>query len=227
MEDLILKSKIFKNIERDQLEILLHCIDNYRKSYKKEEIILREGDSTEYLGIVLSGSVLVERSDLWGNNTILTVVLPGGIFAETYSILEDESMMINVISNEDSEILFLKTKDMLTSCEKACSFHNQLIMNLMRISAMKNLNLSRKILHTGPKTIRGKLLSFFSEWVKRENSLSFSIPYNRQQLADFLSVDRSAMSNELSKMQREGILKFRKNNFEILDEENLNFFNSL
>lgn len=223
MEDLTIKSKIFKNIERDQLEILLNCIDNYRKSYKKGEIILSEGDSTEYLGIVLSGSVLVERSDLWGNNTILTVVLPGGIFAETYSILEDESMMINVISNEDSEILFLKTKDMLTSCEKACSFHNQLIKNLMRISAMKNLNLSRKILHTGPKTIRGKLLSFFSEWVKKENSLSFSIPYNRQQLADYLSVDRSAMSNELSKMQREGILEFRKNNFEILDEENLNF----
>ena len=223
MEDLTIKSKIFKNIERDQLEILLHCIDNFRKSYKKGEIILREGDSTEYLGIVLSGSVLVERSDLWGNNTILTVVLPGGIFAETYSILRNEQMMINVISNEDSEILFLKTKDMLTSCEKACSFHNQLIKNLMRISAMKNLNLSRKILHTGPKTIRGKLLSFFSEWVKKENSLSFSIPYNRQQLADFLSVDRSAMSNELSKMQREGILEFKKNNFKILDEENLNF----
>lgn len=223
MEDLILKPKIFKNIERNQLEILLHCIDNYRKSYKKGEIILSEGDSTEYLGIVLSGSVIVERSDLWGNNTILSVVLLGEIFAETYSILRDEQMMINVISNEDSEILFLKTKDMVTSCEKACSFHNQLIMNLMSISAMKNVNLSRKILHTGPKTIRGKLLSFFSEWVKKENSLSFSIPYNRQQLADYLSVDRSAMSNELSKMQREGILEFRKNNFEILDEENLNF----
>ncbi len=218
MKEVILKSKIFKNIEENEVELLLKCINNYRKTFKKGEIILREGEKTEYMGIVITGSVVVERADLWGNNTVLGVISPGGIFAETYSILNDEPLMINVYANEKSEILFLRTNEIFKTCEKSCNFHDQLILNLIRIASFKNLNLSRKILHTGPKTIRGKLLSFFSEWVKKENSLSFSIPYNRQQLADYLSVDRSAMSNELSKMQKEGILEFKKNKFKIIDK---------
>ncbi len=218
MKEIILKSKIFKNIEENEVDLLLKCINNYRKTFKKGEIILREGEKTEYMGIVITGSVVVERADLWGNNTVLGVISPGGIFAETYSILNDEPLMINVYANEKSEILFLRTNEIFKTCEKSCNFHDQLILNLIRIASFKNLNLSRKIIHTGPKTIRGKLLSFFSEWVKKENSLSFSIPYNRQQLADYLSVDRSAMSNELSKMQKEGILEFKKNKFKIIDK---------
>ena len=218
MKEIILKSKIFKNIEENEVDLLLKCINNYRKTFKKGEIILREGEKTEYMGIVITGSVVVERADLWGNNTVLGVISPGGIFAETYSILNDEPLMINVYANEKSEILFLRTNEIFKTCEKSCNFHDQLILNLIRIASFKNLNLSRKILHTGPKTIRGKLLSFFSEWVKKEKSLSFSIPYDRQQLADYLSVDRSAMSNELSKMQKEGILEFKKNKFKIIDE---------
>lgn len=218
MKEIILKSKIFKNIEENEVDLLLKCINNYRKTFKKGEIILREGEKTEYMGIVITGSVVVERADLWGNNTVLGVISPGGIFAETYSILNDEPLMINVYANEKSEILFLRTNEIFKTCEKSCNFHDQLILNLIRIASFKNLNLSRKILHTGPKTIRGKLLSFFSEWVKKENSLSFSIPYNRQQLADYLSVDRSAMSNELSKMQKEGILEFKKNKFKMIDK---------
>lgn len=218
MKEIILKSKIFKNIEENEVDLLLKCINNYRKTFKKGEIILREGEKTEYMGIVITGSVVVERADLWGNNTVLGVISPGGIFAETYAILNDEPLMINVYANEKSEILFLRTNEIFKTCEKSCNFHDQLILNLIRIASFKNLNLSRKIIHTGPKTIRGKLLSFFSEWVKKENSLSFSIPYNRQQLADYLSVDRSAMSNELSKMQKEGILEFKKNKFKIIDK---------
>lgn len=218
MKEIILKSKIFKNIEENEVDLLLKCINNYRKTFKKGEVILREGEKTEYMGIVITGSVVVERADLWGNNTVLGVISPGGIFAGTYAILNDEPLMINVYANEKSEILFLRTNEIFKTCEKSCNFHDQLILNLIRIASFKNLNLSRKILHTGPKTIRGKLLSFFSEWVKKENSLSFSIPYNRQQLADYLSVDRSAMSNELSKMQKEGILEFKKNKFKIIDK---------
>lgn len=218
MKEIILKSKIFKNIEENEVDLLLKCINNYRKTFKKGEIILREGEKTECMGIVITGSVVVERADLWGNNTVLGMMKPSEIFAETYAILNDEPLMINVYANENTEILFLRANEIFKTCEKSCNFHDQLILNLIRIASFKNLNLSRKILHTGPKTIRGKLLSFFSEWVKKENSLSFFIPYNRQQLADYLSVDRSAMSNELSKMQKEGILEFKKNKFKIIDK---------
>lgn len=218
MEQAILQANIFKNINEREIEILLKCIDNYRKTFKKGQIILGEGEPTEYMGLVISGSAVIERSDLWGNNTVLGIAGAGGVFAETYAILPDEPLMINVYANEPCEVLFLKARDLLTTCEKACNFHNQLIINLIQLASMKNLNLSRKVLHTGPKTIRARLLSFFSQWVKKEKSLSFTIPYNRQQMADYLSVDRSAMSNELSKMQGEGIISFKKNKFKIIDK---------
>lgn len=218
MDQAILQAKIFKDINEIEIEALLKCVDNYRKTFKKGQIIFREGEPTAYMGLVISGSAVIERSDLWGNNTVLGIVGAGGVFAETYAILPDEPLMINVYANEASEVLFLKARDLLTTCEKACNFHQQLIINLIQLASMKNLNLSRKVLHTGPKTIRARLLSFFSQWVKKEKSLSFTIPYNRQQMADYLSVDRSAMSNELSKMQREGIISYKKNKFKIIDK---------
>ncbi|MGI5949430.1 Crp/Fnr family transcriptional regulator [Peptoniphilus sp.] len=214
-------TRLFNGISESEIEMLLRCISSYKKFYKKGDFILNESETTDFLGLVLDGMVIIERSDIWGNNTIIGTISAGEVFAETYAMLDDEPLMINVVANKDCEVLFLNVKDILTSCEKACGFHTRLIANLVKIASIKNLNLSRKILHTGPKTIRERLVSYFSECVKKENSLSFKIPYNRQQLADYLSVDRSSMSNELSKMQKDGIIKFHKNEFTIIETDEL------
>lgn len=218
MDQTILQAKIFKYINEREIEALLKCIDNHRKTFDRGQLIFGEGEPTAYMGLVIAGSVVIERSDFWGNNTVIGIVKAGDVFAETYAILPDEPLMINVYANEPCEILFLKARDLFKTCDRACNFHQQLIINLIQLASRKNLNLSRKVLHTGPKTIRARLLSFFSQWVKKEKSLSFTISYNRQQMADYLSVDRSAMSNELSKMQREGIIRFKKNKFKIIDK---------
>lgn len=218
MEQTILQAKIFKDINEIEIQALLKCINNYSKTFEKGQLIFGEGEPTEYMGLVIAGSVVIERSDLWGNNTVLGIVGAGGVFAETYALIPHEPLMVNVYANESCEVLFLKATELFKTCERACNFHQQLIINLIQLASMKNLNLSRKVLHTGPKTIRARLLSFFSQWVKKEKSLSFTIPYNRQQMADYLSVDRSAMSNELSKMQGEGIITFKKNKFKIIDK---------
>ena len=126
--------------------------------------------------------------------------------------------MVNVVAAESTKVLFLDMRKALQICSHACAHHNKLIRNLLSISAQKNLNLSRKIFHTSPKSIRGRLLSYLSYQAVRSGSQSFVIPFNRQQLADYLNVDRSALSNELSKMQRDGLLHVEKNHFDLLGD---------
>lgn len=165
--------------------------------------------------MVLSGSVNIEIDDLWGSKTILGHAEPGQLFAETYACIPGEPLMVSVVASERCEVLFLNAARLLTTCSNSCTHHNKLIRNLLQISAGKNLSLSRRSLHTAPKSIRSRLLSYLSEQAKQSGGYQFTIPFNRQQLADYLGVDRSAMSNELSKMRRDGLLTFEKNQFSL------------
>ena len=141
------------------------------------------------------------------------MITPGNIFAETYACIPGEPLMVNIVAIEDSRILCLNMLHLLTTCERSCPHHNKLIRNLLAILAQKNLHLSRRSFHTAAKTIRARLLSYLSYEASRQGSLSFDIPFNRQQLADYLNLDRSALSNELSKMQKEQIIICHRNHF--------------
>lgn len=211
------KIALFRGSTPHEVQEMLSCLDAKRRSFSKGEMIFRMGESVSSLGIVLSGSVLIESNDLWGNTTVLDSVGQGHIFAETYACTFGEPLMVNVVAAGTTEVLFLNINRVLQVCSHACDHHNRLIRNLLSISAQKNLNLSRKIFHTSSKSIRGRLLSYLSYQAVRSGSRSFSIPFNRQQLADYLNVDRSALSNELSKMQKEHLLKTDKNHFELRD----------
>ncbi len=207
--------QLFNGIEENEIKSLLQCLNAVEKTYKKGDIIFAEGEPTELIGVVLSGMAIIEFADVWGNNNIIGSAEEGDVFAEAYACIQDEPLLISVSAAEDTKILFMNIGRVLSSCSNSCVFHTKLVRNLLTVSAYKNLQISRRILHTSSKSIRGRLLSYFSECVKKSGSYSFEIPYNRQQLADYLSVDRSAMSNELSKMQKDGILKYDKNYFEI------------
>lgn len=206
---------LFRGIDTAELDALLPCLGAIERQYKKGDIILKEGVPTEHLGIILSGLAIIERSDVWGNNSILGYAATNAVFAETYACLPKEPLRIRVTAAEDTTVLLLNVSRVLHTCQNVCGFHTKLIRNLLTVSAEKNLQLSDRILYTTSKSIRGRLLSYFSDQVKRNGSFEFSIPLNRQQLADYLSVDRSAMSNELSKMQKEGLLRYRKNRFTV------------
>lgn len=207
------KTALFRGSSPEEVETMLSCLGAERRAFEKGEMIFRTGDVVTSLGIVLSGSVLIESNDLWGNATVLDSVGPGQIFAETYACTPGEPMMVDAVAAGETEVLFLNMERVLGVCSSACSHHTRLIRNLLQLSAQKNLNLSRKIFHTAPKTIRGRLLSYLSDQAVRSGGCAFSIPFNRQQLADYLNVDRSALSNELGKMQREGLLMVEKNRF--------------
>lgn len=213
------KTILFRGIAPEEIQSMMGCLQGVSKKYSKGSIIHHAGETISTMGLVLSGGVCVESDDVWGNKSILDKISAGHIFAENYACLPGEPLMVNIVAVEEAEILFMRTDCMFTVCSHTCGFHNQLIRNMLTLSAQKTLNLSRRILHTSSKSIRGRLLSYLSYQATQHGSREFDIPFNRQQLADYLSVDRSAMSNELSKMQRDGLIRFARNHFTILKME--------
>lgn len=207
---------IFGGMEETQIQTLLQCLGAVRKHYRKGEVILREGEPVEQIGVVLSGLVLMESSDAWGNRSVLGSAVPGAVFAEAYACAPGEPLLISVTAAEETEALFFNVGKALEVCPNACPFHGKLVRNLLEVCARKSLQLSRRILHTGSKSIRGRLLSYLSECAKKSGGSAFFIPYNRQQLADYLGVDRSAMCSELSRMRREGLIEYEKNRFVLI-----------
>lgn len=207
------KTVLFQGISEEELDPMLKCVGAVTKSFEKEDRIYQMGDFIDAFGLVLCGGVRIESNDMWGNKSILDYVEAGQVFAETYACIPNEPLMVHVIAMQKTEILFLNASRLLQTCSHFCGHHQKLIQNLLLISAQKNLNLSRRIFHTSSKTIRGRLLSYLSDQAIKEKKDQFTIPFNRQQMADYLGVDRSALSNELSKMQKEHILTFQKNKF--------------
>ena len=212
-------TNLFRGIKEDEIRTVLSCLNAYERKYQKDEIIYRAGDSISEIGLVETGSVNIVVNVYWGNSNIFGHIEPGQIFAETYAAVPGKELLVDVVAAEDCAILFLNMEKLLTVCQSGCSFHQRLIHNLLRISAMKNLNLSSRMMHTASKSTRVRLLSYFSQLAIENGSASFTVPFSRQQLADYLGVERSALSNELSKMQKDGLIQYRKNEFKLLQRE--------
>ena len=221
MKQALFASPLFKGLSDQELSFLLNCLGATQKRYKKGSLVLTEGTVTEVLGVVLEGYVLIQHCNVWGTSSILGSAGPGDTFGETYACCPGEPLQISAVTAEESTILFLNVNRILTTCPSSCTFHATLIRNLLTVCAQKNLELSRRMLHTTPKTIRGRLLSYFSQCTKQANSATFILPFNRQQLADYLGVDRSAMCSELSKMQKDGLICYNRNRVEIRQTEKL------
>lgn len=209
---------LFRGMEPQDISSMLGCLRARQQSFAKGQVIYQAGDCVTAMGMVLEGSVRIQRDDFWGNTSILSVLQPGQMFAETYACVPHEPLMVSVVAEQPSTVLFLETPRMLQVCSNGCTFHQKLVENLLMISAEKNLSLSRKIACTTAKTIRGRLLTYLSHQAQRQQSASFQIPFQRQQLADYLNVERSALSNELSKMQRDGLLKVEGRHFILMVE---------
>ena len=205
----------FKGLDDDEILSILHCVNASAIFAKQGSYIFRAGDSTEVMGLVVSGCVLIIQEDLWGHRNILAKCQTGDFFGEPYAASSGAVLNISVAADEDCEILLLNVKRLLSTCPTACGHHQKLIRNLVSVLANKILILNDKITHVGKRSTRDKILSYLSTESIRQASLSFDIPFDRQQLADYLCIDRAAMSTEISKLQKEGYLKTNKNHFEL------------
>lgn len=214
-DDLLKKSILFKGMTDPERDECLLTLNAHRKSYNKGDAILHAGNLTDQMGMVLSGSVTIESNDMWGNRTILSQVGTGQFFAETYALLPEEVMLVDVVANENCQVLFLHVGNMISKMQRA-AWSQKLYRNLLLISSHKNLTLSGRSFHTAPKSARGRILAYLNTVSLKKHSTEFDIPFDRQQLADYLNLERTNMSKELTRMRREGIIECRKNHFKLL-----------
>lgn len=206
---------LFGEMSDNEIKEAVLALSATERTYDKNDMILIAGNTADSLGLVIAGSVRIESNDMWGNRTILGSVGAGQLFAETYALIENEPLLVDVSANENCRILFFKVGSLKKLRSNTDSWCLKLISNLLMISAHKNLHLSGRSFHTSPKTIRGRVMAYLNSVSLRNGSKEFDIPFDRQQLADYLNLDRSALSKELGKMQKEGIICNHKNHFVI------------
>ena len=210
------KCPLFDGIRMEDLSAMLGCIGGRTVTVSKGQVILREGDPAIHVGMVLSGAVRLIREDYYGNRSIVAHIGPAELFGEDYACANVAALPISVVADVDSQVLLMDCHRITTSCSSACAFHSRIIFNLLRLVATKNLVYDQKIQVTSKRTTREKLMTYLLDQAKLQGSNQFSIPFDRQELADYLEVDRSGLSAEISKLRREGILESEKNRFHLL-----------
>ena len=210
------RTQLFSAVSEEEISSMLSCLNARLRTYKKGEYVLRQGEHLNDITVLVDGELHIQRDDYWGNRAIVDRIAVGEMFGEAYIAPESGALLNDVIAIEDSAVIFFDVNRIITVCSSACRFHSMVIQNLFFAISEKNRKLVQKLGYISKRSTREKLMSYLSEEAKRTNSSSFMIPFNRQQLADFLSVDRSAMSNELCKMRDEGLLEFNKNAFKLL-----------
>lgn len=215
--DLLGNCPLFAGIRRKDIGDMLQCLGAVVSSYNKGETVMAEGEPAKYVGIVLSGAVQIVRVDYFGNRSMIASVGPAELFGESFACAGVISTPVSATAAEPAQVLLIDCVRITSSCGRACAFHQQVILNLLKVIAEKNLAFHQKIEVTSKRTTREKLVTYLSQQAKRYNSSSFEIPYNRQDLADYLGVDRSGLSVEIGKLRRQGLIEARGREFIILE----------
>lgn len=214
--ELLSNCQLFSGIEPEHMPDMLSCLGAKITAITKGKPLFLEGDPARYVGVVLEGMIQIVRDDYYGNRSILTVVSPGGLFAEAFSCAGLDTMPVSAVALSSGSVLLLDCKRMIKSCPNTCPFHSRLISNLLQGMAQKNLMLTQKIRYMTQRTTREKLMEFLLDQAKQQKSSEFVIPYDRQALADYLGVERSAMSAEIGKMRRDGLIESNGSRFRLL-----------
>lgn len=214
--DILGKCPLFNEINIHEFSNMLSCLGARINSFKKNEIIFMEGEPAKNVGIVLSGSVCIEQTDYFGNRNVVAVIDSPQLFGESFACADVPTLPVNVIANEDCDVMLLDCRRITVTCNHSCDFHNRIIYNLLKIVASKNLIFHQKLQITSRRTTKEKLMAYLLLQAKEQGSNSFRISYDRQTLADYLGVERSAMSAEISKLRKEGVLESEKNHFKLL-----------
>ena len=215
--DILSRCNLFEHIETEHISAMLNCLGAEVRSYRKNQNIFTEGETAAHIGIMLSGTAQIVRVDFYGNRSLVTVLEPPQLFGESFACTETQSIPVNVIAETDCEVMLIDSRKMLQPCSSACAFHSRIIFNLMKEISAKNLLLNQKIEIISKRSTKAKLMTYLLIQAKQHGS-SFTIPYDRQELADFLEVDRSGLSAEISKLRKENVIDCKRNFFRLLKE---------
>lgn len=212
--DVMKKNMLFQGVSQSDFLAMLQCLGAKEQSFEKKEVVVFTGNKIDFVGVVLQGSVKIIKEDLDGNELFLAEVREGEVFGEVFACAEIFSSPVTIVANENTKVLFLNYHKIITTCQRSCIFHGKLIENMMKILAYKNLMLNQKIEILSKRSLREKLLCYLQYESKGERK--FTISLNREEMASYLCADRSAVSNELSKMQKDGFIQYYKNKFEFI-----------
>lgn len=213
--EIVEKCPLFKSVQRQELSVVLECLEAKIKEYRKGETVFLQGDAVHSFGIVLDGSVQIVRNDYYGNRSIVTTATSSQLFAETFAFAKVSSVPLSAWAYTDSVVMLINPEKIIGQCSKACSFHSRIISNLIKVMATKNLEINKKLEIISQRTTRDKLMTYLFLTSQEMGTKSFTIPFNRQELADYLEVDRSGLSAEIGKLKKEGALFCRRSEFTI------------
>lgn len=212
-KEILLSTPLFRGIAPTDADALLTCLAPTLRTVPREGTVLAAGDAPRYVGVLLSGEVHIVHDDYWGNRSILSAVLPGDVFGEAFALGAAAVLPVSALARRDSCVLLMDSRRMLTACPSPCAAHTALLRNLIAVLAGKNIALTDKIRHISKRTTRARVMSYLSEAAAAAGKSTFLIPFDRQEMADYLAVERSALSATLSEMQANGLISFRKNRF--------------
>ena len=212
------KNPLFRGVSEENVKKLYNCIAAHERMVEKDSFVFRAGDEAQRIYLNLTGNMHIVDEDFWGNRSIIETMSPITLFGEAYNLSSSEKYLVSVIAAEDSILLEIDPERLFEICPNGCACHTEVVKNTLFILSEKIVRLTRKLGHIIQRTTREKLLSYLSQCARQAQCNSFYIPYTRQQLADYLCVDRSALSHELSKMYDAGIVEYRKNHFELLEK---------
>lgn len=215
--EILRNCNLFENMENENITAMLSCLGAEVQAYAKNQYIFTEGEIASHMGILLSGTAQIVRVDFYGNRSIVTTIEPQQLFGESFACTETRSIPVNVIAEKDCKVMLIDSRKILQPCSNACEFHRKIIFNLTKEIAAKNLLLNQKIEIISKRTTREKLMTYLLMLAKQHGS-SFTIPYDRQELADFLEVDRSGLSAEISKLRKENVIECKRSFFRLLEK---------
>lgn len=214
--DVLRKCPLFEGIADRDIFAMLGCLDAKITSYHKNETIFSEGEPAKYIGILLAGKAQIVRVDYYGNRSIVTSLSPCELFGEAFACAQVKALPISVVASQDAQVMLIDCRRMLHFCSNSCEFHSRMIFNLLKVVAQKNLLSHQRSEIISQRTTRGKLMAYLMLQAKQKGSDRFTVPFNRQELADYLEVDRSGLSAQISKLRKEGVLKCHRSEFKLL-----------
>ncbi|MDR1486960.1 MAG: Crp/Fnr family transcriptional regulator [Deltaproteobacteria bacterium] len=221
MKNILKNSRLFSGVSESEFDSLIKCLGASLRRYRKGESVCLAGGFVSEIGIVVGGKVHIVKGDAWGNQNIIAEIGAGEMFAEAFVCGGVGVLPVSVFAATDAEVMFADFQRVIAQCSNSCVFHRLLIRNIIGILARKNIMLQGKMEHITKRTTKEKLLSYLSEQSRLHGSREFDIPFDRQGLADYLSVERSALSAEMSKLKAAGVIGYRKSRFEILTSDEL------
>lgn len=211
----IRQSHLFDGIKEEDIQPMLQCLGYSIKLYKKNKVIAMEGNDMRYIGIVLKGCVDMIKEDIWGNKDMLTRMMPGELFGETFACGADAESVVTFVASSNTEALILPLNKVLSTCPNSCDFHGQLIKNIIFVIAKKNKLLMQKLEVVTKKSLREKILVYLSQQAQEQKTKYFNVPLGRKELADYLCADRSSLTRELSAMKKEKLIDYERNTFRL------------